>query len=225
MRLAGCSPHPKGRGSPKNLDRTCSGIPRLPDESAARPGEIARLDSGASATRRARSVSHAPDARRKLLQKMLGTGTEAQGPGFAARRLLLLPGLCSEELRFGKRSSYSLSSQLWCSNAVTICLPINSGRCRLTSNKTVFADRRHAFRARSAVWGADAYPGTGPRCSPAHGSRVAGLPATQSRSNNLQLVTPIAPGLSRYAQEETGAPLQPEWEAPHAGPLPGHSVR
>ena len=60
MRLAGCSAHPKGRGSPKNanrlraylfarvgrlhyLDRTCSEIPTLPDESAARPGVIARL--------------------------------------------------------------------------------------------------------------------------------------------------------------------------------------
>jgi hypothetical protein len=60
MRLARCSAHPKGRGSPKNanrlraylfarvgrlhyLDRTCSEIPTLPDESAARPGEIARL--------------------------------------------------------------------------------------------------------------------------------------------------------------------------------------
>ena len=151
---------------------------------------------------------------------MLSAATEAQGPAFAASRLLLLPGLCSEELRFGKRSSYSLSSQLWCSNAVTIRLPIDSRRCRLTSNKTVFGDRRHAFRARSAVWGADEYPGNGPRCSRAHGSGVARLPATQSRSNNLQLVTPIAPRLSRYAQEETGVPLQPEWEAPHAGPLP-----
>lgn len=152
---------------------------------------------------------------------MLGAATEAQGPAFAASRLLLLPGLCSEELRSGKRSSYFLSSQLWCSNAVTIRLPINSRRCRLTSNKTVFGDRRHAFRACSAVSrGADEYPGTGPRCSPAHGSRVAGLPATQSNSNNLQLVTPIAPRLSPYAQEETRVPLQPEWEAPHAGPLP-----
>ena len=44
--------------------------------------------------------------------------------------------------------------------------------------------------------------------------------ATQERSNNLQLVTPLAPASPRCAQEETGVPLQPEWEAPQAGPLP-----
>jgi hypothetical protein len=150
---------------------------------------------------------------------MLGAATEAQGPAFAASRLLLLPGLCSKELRSGKRSSYFLSSQLWCSNAVTIRLPINSRRCRLTSNPTrrcLVIGATRFERARPSR-GADEYPGTGPRCPPAHGSRVAGLPATQSNSNNLQLVTPIAPRLSPYAQEETRVPLQPEWEAPHAG--------
>ena len=157
---------------------------------------------------------------------MLGAATEAQGPAFAASRLLLLPGLCSEELRFGKRSSYSLSSQLWCSNAVTIRLPINSQRCRLTSNKTVFGDRRHALRAHARPsGGADEYPGTGPRCSPAHGSRVAGLPATQSRSNKLELITPIAHRLSRCAQEETGSSSPARMGASSRRPSARHSLR
>ena len=155
---------------------------------------------------------------------MLGTATEVQGPAFAASRLLLLPGLCSEELRFGKRSSYSLSSQVWCSNAVTIRLPINSGRCRLTSNKSVSGDRRHSFRARSAVWGADEYPGTGPRCSPAHGSRVAGLPATQSCSNNLQLVTPIAPRLA-ICGTRGGSSSAARMGGSSRRPSAGHSLR